>query len=90
MPEHHLGTVLGETIHRRCPMGQTVLITVLIAVVAVTVAIVPIILMLRSEHRHLHGSARHWIRRNGRGPSSVYEIPRMYNQTTDEEQQELV
>jgi len=71
-------------------MGTTVLITVLIAIVAVSVVMVPIILMLRSEHRHLHGSALHWRRRHGRGPASVYEVPRMYNQTTDEDHQELV
>jgi len=46
--------------------------------------------MLRSEHRHLHGASRHWIRRHGRRPDSLYEIPRMYNQTTEEEHQELV
>ena len=34
-------------------MDQVVLITVLIAVVAVSVAVVPILAMLRSEHRHL-------------------------------------
>ena len=70
-------------------MDQVVLITVLVAVVAVSVAVVPILAMLRSEHRHLHGASRHWIRRHGRR-ASVYELPRMYNQTTDEEQQELV
>ena len=71
-------------------MDQVVLITVLVAVVAVSVAVVPILAMLRSEHRHLYGASRHWIRRHGRRPGSVYELPRMYNQTTDEEQQELV
>jgi hypothetical protein len=71
-------------------MDQVVLITVLIAVVAVSVAVVPILAMLRSEHRHLYGASRHWIRRHGRRPDSVYEIPRMYNQTTEEAHQELV
>ena len=71
-------------------MDHVVLITVLVALVAVSVAIVPIIAMLRSEHRHLHGASRHWIRRHGRRPGSVYELPRMYNQTTDEELQERV
>jgi hypothetical protein len=58
-------------------------------VLAVGVTIVPIVLMLRSEHRHLHGAAHHWIRRHGRRPASVDEQPRMYDQTTDEERQEL-
>jgi hypothetical protein len=71
-------------------MGQVAFITVVVAVVAVSVAVVPIVMMLRSEHRHLHGASRHWIRRHGRGPASVYELPRMYNQTTEEEHQELV
>lgn len=71
-------------------MGQVVLITVLVAILAVSVAVVPIVVMLRSEHRHLNGASRHWIRRHGRRPASVYELPRMYNQTTEEEHQELV
>ena len=71
-------------------MDQVVLITVLVAVVAVSVAVVPILARLRSEHRHLYGASRHWIRRHGRRPDSVYEIPRMYNQTTEEAHQELV
>jgi hypothetical protein len=71
-------------------MSQVVLITILVAVLAVSVAVVPIVIMIRSEHRHLHGASRHWIRRHGRRPGSVYELPRMFNQTTDEEHQELV
>jgi len=71
-------------------MDQVVLITVLVGILAVCVAIVPIIVMLRSEHRHLHGASRHWIRRHGRRPDSLYELPRMYNQTAEEDQQELV
>jgi len=71
-------------------MDQVVLVTILVAILAVSVAVVPILVMLRSEHRHLHGASRHWIRRHGRRPDSLYEIPRMYNQTTEEEHQELV
>jgi len=71
-------------------MVQVVLITIVVAVIAVSVAVLPILVMLRSEHRHLYGASRHWIRRHGRRPGSVYELPRMYNQTTEEEQQELV
>jgi hypothetical protein len=71
-------------------MGQVALISALAAVLAVSVAVVPILAMLRSEHRHLNGASRHWIRRHGRRPGSVYEVPRMYNQTTEEEHQELV
>jgi len=71
-------------------MGQVALVTALVAVLAVSVAVVPILVMLRSEHRHLFGASRHWIRRHGRRPGSVYEVPRMYNQTTAEEHQELV
>ena len=71
-------------------MSQAAIITVIVAVVAVSVAVVPIVLMLRSEHRNLHGASRHWMRRHGRRPASVYEVPRMYNQTSEEEHQEKV
>ena len=71
-------------------MSQAVIITLIVAVVAVSVAVVPIVLMLRSEHRHLIGASRHWMRRHGRRPASVYEVPRMYNQTSEEEHQEKV
>jgi hypothetical protein len=68
----------------------SVVITAIVAVVAVSVAVVPIVLMLRSEHRDLHGSRWEWIRRHGRKPESVLDYPRMYNQTTEEKHQELV
>ena len=72
-------------------MDMALLITALVAVVALTVSVVPIVVMLRSEHRDLHGSARHWIRRHhGRRPASVLDVPRMYNQTSAEREQELV
>ena len=67
-----------------------IVITAAVALVAVTVAVVPIVVMLVSEHRHLHGGAREWIRRHGRRPKSVLDVPRMYNQTAEEKQQELV
>ena len=71
-------------------LESAVLITALVAVVAVTVAVLPIVLMLRSEHRDLYGSRWSWIRRNGRKPASVLDYPRMYNQTSEERHQELV
>ena len=69
---------------------MTTLITVIIGIAAVCVTIVPITLMIISEHRNLHGEASAWLRRHGRRPESVLDLPRMYNQTTDEEHQELV
>ena len=69
---------------------MTTLITVIIGIAAVCVTIVPITLMIISEHRNLHGGSRHWIRRHGRRPASVYEVPRTFNQTSTEEHQELV
>ena len=70
--------------------GTIVLITVIAAVVALSVTIIPIVLMLRSEHRDLHGGAREWMRRHRRRPTSVFEVPRTYNQTSEEEFQERV
>ena len=69
---------------------MTVLITVLIGIAAVCVTIVPITFMIVSEHRNLHGDSRHWIRRHGRRPASLAEVPRTFNQTSTEEHQELV
>jgi hypothetical protein len=71
-------------------LGLAIGLTAVVAVVAVSVAVVPIVLMLVSEHRHLHGGAGAWLRRNGRRPESVLDLPRMYNQTAEEEHQELV
>jgi hypothetical protein len=70
--------------------GTIVLITVIAAVVALSVTVVPIVLMLRSEHRDLHGGAREWMRRHRRRPNSVFEVPRTFNQTSEEEFQERV
>ena len=68
--------------------GSIVLITVVVALVALTVTVVPIVAMLRSEHRHLHGGGAAWTRRHRRRPDSVFEVPRMFNQTSEEEFQE--
>ncbi len=70
--------------------GTIVPISVIAAVVALSVAVVPIVVMLRSEHRHLHGGAADWMRRHRRRPASVFEVPRMYHQASDEELQERV
>ena len=66
------------------------LVVAVVAVVAVSVAVVPIVITLVSEHRNLHGEARTWLRRHGRKPESLLDVPRMYNQTSEEKHQELV
>ena len=65
-------------------------ITAVIAIVAVSVAVVPIMVMLVSEHRNLHGDARSWRRAHRRGARSLMDIPRQYNQTSEEQHQERV
>ncbi len=67
-----------------------IVITIVVGFVAVAVAVTPILLMLRFEHRDLHGGSRWWVRRHGRRPQSLLDYPRVFNQTTEEEQQELV
>lgn len=71
-------------------LGLAIAVTAVVAVIAVSVAVVPIVIMLVSEHRNLHGEASAWLRRHGRRPESVLDLPRMYNQTAEEEHQELV
>jgi len=67
-----------------------ILTTIVSGILALTLTLAPITLMLRHEHRGLHGGARWWVRSHGRRPRSLLDYPRMFNQTTEEEQQELV
>ena len=71
-------------------LALSLVVTAVVALVAVSVAVVPIVIMLVSEHRNLHGEARGWMRRHGRKPESILDVPRMYNQTSEEQHQELV
>ena len=70
--------------------GTEILITIVVGIVAVAVAVTPIVVMVRFEHRDLHGDSRSWVRRHGRRPRSLLDYPRVFNQTTEEEHQELV